>query len=40
MLRALVEAGLGTVADGLATAARPFPAEPFQAPLAWRLRLR
>jgi hypothetical protein len=40
MLRALVEAGLGTAANGLATAARPFPAEPFQAPLAWRLRLR
>jgi hypothetical protein len=40
MLRTLVEAGLGTVANGVATAARPFPAEPFQAPLAWRLRLR
>jgi hypothetical protein len=40
MLRALVEAGLGTVANGVATAARPFPAEPFQAPLTWRLRFR
>jgi hypothetical protein len=37
---ALVEAGLGRPMDGLGTAARPFPAEPFGPALAWRLRLR
>jgi hypothetical protein len=40
LLRALVHAGLGTGPDGLPTAARPFPAEPFGLPLAWRLKLR
>jgi hypothetical protein len=32
--------GLGSGPDGLPTAARPFPSEPFGPPLAWRLRLR
>jgi hypothetical protein len=36
MLRALVEAGLGRAPNGLATAARPFPSEPFPAPSTWR----
>jgi tetratricopeptide (TPR) repeat protein len=40
LLLALVESGLGMRLDGMATAARPFPAEPFAAPLTWRLRLR
>jgi tetratricopeptide (TPR) repeat protein len=40
LLRALVSAGLGAGPDGLPTAARPFPAEPFNPPLAWRLKLR
>ena len=41
LLRTLVEVGLGTaVANGLATASRPYPAEPFPIPLAWRFRLR
>jgi len=40
LLRALVYAGLGTGPDGLPTAARPFPAEPFGLHLAWRLKLR
>ena len=39
LLRALVQAGLGTGPDGLPTAARPAPAEPFKLQLAWRLRL-
>lgn len=38
-LRTLVEAGLGRGQDGLPTAARPFPVEPFGRPLRWRLRL-
>ena len=38
-LRALVESALGRGQDGLATAARPFPVEPFRRPLKWRLRL-
>ena len=40
LLRALVHAGLGTGPDGLPTATRPFPAEPFGLPLAWRLKFR
>jgi hypothetical protein len=40
LLRALVSAGLGAGPDGLPTAARPFPAEPFGPSLAWRLKLR
>jgi hypothetical protein len=40
LLRAFVHAGLGTGPDGLPTAARPFPTEPFGPNLAWRLRLR
>jgi hypothetical protein len=40
LLRALVHAGLGSGPDGLPTAARPFPAEPFGPNLAWRLKLR
>ena len=40
VLRALVKAGLGSGPDGLPTAARPFPAEPFGQQLGWRLRLR
>lgn len=40
LLRALVHAGLGSGPDGLPTAARPFPAEPFGLPFAWRLKLR
>jgi hypothetical protein len=40
LLRALVQAGLGTGADGLPTGVRPFPAEPFGLSLGWRLRLR
>jgi hypothetical protein len=40
LLRALVHAGLGMGPDGLPTATRPFPSEPFQPTLAWRLRLR
>ncbi len=40
LLRALVHAGLGTGPDGLPTAVRPFPAEPFGLQLAWRLKLR
>ena len=39
-LRALVQAGLGKAPDGLPTAARPFPSEPFAASLATRLGLR
>jgi tetratricopeptide (TPR) repeat protein len=39
-LQALVQAGLGSGPDGLPTAARPFPAEPFGPPLGWRLRFR
>jgi hypothetical protein len=39
LLRALVQAGLGTGPDGLPTAERPAPAEPFGLKLAWRLRL-
>jgi hypothetical protein len=39
-LQALVQVGLGSGPDGLPTAARPFPSEPFGPPLAWRLRLR
>ncbi len=39
-LRGLVEAGLGYGTTGLPVAARPFPAEPFNAPFAWRLRFR
>jgi tetratricopeptide (TPR) repeat protein len=40
LLRALVFAGLGTGPDGLPTAVRPFPTEPFGLQLAWRLKLR
>src|SRR5207247_9131501 len=40
LLRALVHAGLGYGPDGLATAVRPFPAEPFAAPFSLRLRFR
>jgi hypothetical protein len=40
MLRMLVDAGLGSVTEGLATAARPFPSQPFNAPLLARLRFR
>ena len=40
VLRALVKAGLGSGPDGLPTAARPFPAEPFGQQLGWRLRFR
>jgi hypothetical protein len=40
LLRALVHVGLGYASDGLATATRPFPREPFGAPFAWRLRIR
>jgi hypothetical protein len=40
LLRALVSAGLGAGPDGLPTASRPFPAEPFGLQLAWRLKLR
>src|SRR5438132_569999 len=40
LLRALVHAGLGSGPDGLPTATRPFPAEPFGLPLAWRLKFR
>jgi hypothetical protein len=40
VLRALVQAGLGSGPDGLATAARPFPSEPFGLSLASRFRLR
>jgi hypothetical protein len=40
LLRGLVEAGLGTGPDGLATAARPYPAEPFGLPNVWRQFLR
>jgi hypothetical protein len=40
LLHALVHAGLGSGPDGLPTAARPFPTEPFGIPLAWRLKLR
>ena len=40
LLRALVQAGLGNGPNGLATAARPFPAEPFGQQRAWWLRLR
>ena len=32
--------GLGSGPDGLPTAARPFPAEPFGQQLGWRLRFR
>jgi hypothetical protein len=39
LLRALVQAGLGNGPDGLPTAERPAPAEPFGIKLAWRLRL-
>jgi len=39
LLRALVQVGLGNGPDGLATADRPAPAEPFGLQLAWRLRL-
>ncbi|HEV7662202.1 MAG TPA: hypothetical protein VGQ62_01610, partial [Chloroflexota bacterium] len=40
LLRALVEAGLGKGPDGLPTASRPFPNEPFASKLSfgWRLR--
>jgi hypothetical protein len=37
LLQALVQAGLGNGPDGLATAARPFPAEPYSAQVGWRL---
>src|SRR5579859_1659649 len=40
VLQALVQAGLGKGPDGLPTTGRPFPAEPFGLPLAWRLKLR
>jgi hypothetical protein len=40
LLRALVQAGLGAGPDGLPTAARPFPTEPFAASLISRLGLR
>jgi hypothetical protein len=40
LLRGLIQAGLGTGRDGLPTAARPFPAEPFGLPNAWRQFLR
>lgn len=40
VLRALVQTGLGNGPDGLPTAARPFPSEPFGPSLTWRLRLR
>jgi tetratricopeptide (TPR) repeat protein len=39
LLRALVQAGLGTGPDGLPTAARPFPAEPYGGQFTWRWRL-
>src|SRR5579859_4261800 len=39
LLRALVQAGLGTGPDGLPSGERPAPAEPFGLKLAWRLRL-
>ena len=39
LLRALVQAGLGTGPDGLPTAARPSPVEPFGPQFTWRLRL-
>ncbi len=40
LLRALVDVGLGTQLEGLPTAARPFPSEPFSPPLTWRLLFR
>jgi hypothetical protein len=40
MLSALVHAGLGDGPNGLPTAARPFPAEPFGPRPLWRLRFR
>ncbi|HET6317979.1 MAG TPA: hypothetical protein VFG86_16110, partial [Chloroflexota bacterium] len=40
LLRALVDVGLGTQVEGLPTPARPFPSEPFNPPLTWRLRFR
>jgi hypothetical protein len=40
VLRALVEAGLGTAADASISGARPFPSVPFGMSLAWRFRLR
>jgi hypothetical protein len=40
LLRALVQAGLGIGPDGLPTAARPFPAEPFGPRFSWRFGLR
>src|SRR6266851_5045705 len=40
LLRALVSAALGAAPQCLPTAARTFPAEPFNPPLAWRLKLR
>jgi hypothetical protein len=40
LLRALVHAGLGDGPNGLPTAARPFPAEPFGPAFGWRLRFR
>jgi len=40
LLRGLVQAGLGNGPDGLPTAARPFPAEPFGLPSPWRQFLR
>jgi hypothetical protein len=40
LLRALVQAGLGAGPDGLPTAARPFPAEPYRQPFTWPFGLR
>jgi hypothetical protein len=37
LLRALVQAGLGNGPDGLPTATRPFPAEPYEPQLGWRM---
>ena len=40
LLRGLVQAGLGTGPDGLPTAVRPFPAEPYRQGFTWRFGLR
>jgi hypothetical protein len=37
LLRAMVQLGLGHGPNGVPTAVRPFPPEPFNPPLAWRL---
>ena len=40
LLRALVQAGLGSGPDGMPTAARPFPAEPFARQRVWPFAFR